>query len=237
MCGCALSFRLSSSTVEHYPDGPFPILTSPASQLWIDLEDGPQETTLACINQRFPLATRLELGISMRSLDWLDACLAALPDRGWPTVEAVRLMDGTDRYLPVSVIRHTARLSPGLTDICFENAPLDLDELAAAFEGLAAVAPTLQALDFWVVEDAIEDESRPGSIQLAAEALGHLSGLRRLTVMWDRETGPAGVLAPALRALTSLSSLAVRGVAWREGAQPRQPLDERRGSLRELVLG
>ena len=102
------------------------------------------------IPHRFPLATQIDLDIPDGSLDRLDACLAALPDHSWPMVKAV-CIDGYDRNLPASMVEHTARLFPGLREIRLATLLAPGGELAAALEGLAAVAPTLEVLSFWVM--------------------------------------------------------------------------------------
>ena len=96
-----------------------------------------------------------------------------------------------------ATVAHQARLCPGLRE--FSGRQKDCAALAAALEGLAPAAGTLETL---CLGDRILIE--PAAVPRAAEALRTLSGLRRLEVNWD---GPDAValLARALPALTSLS--------------------------------
>ena len=139
-----------------------------------------------------------------------------------------------------------ARLWPGLREIC-SDAPLNAAELAAALEGLTPVVRTLEALDLRVSKDADkvtdadpdtadEERIKPGAMPRAAAALCNLGGLRRLKIDLSGEPGTVGVLAPALQASTSLSSLELIGGTWHEGARPLKVLDLRPGPLRELTL-
>lgn len=92
------------------------------------------------------------------------------------------------------------------------------DDTAAPFEGLAALAGTLVALDFRcdTFENSICD---PSDTQRVAAALVRLSSLERLTFGWFGQKRVAGdVLAEALPALKQLTSLQISS-----STPPRQP--------------
>ena len=134
---------------------------------------------MARIKQRFKFATTVELESDERaSFERLDARLAALPDRRWPAVEVV-----SHRYteVPAPTILHLVRLCPQLRDVSFQV--LNGEELAAALEGLAPAAGTLQALRLSLkVAEGIE----PGAALRVGTALVRLSGLRQLSITEDR---------------------------------------------------
>ena len=167
-------------------------------------------------------------------------------DRSWPVLETIVFVPlSLHQRLPPFAFMHMARLCPRLREVSTE-VPLAAAELAAALEGLAPAARTLEALEFSVgdytddppdtdADTADEEERELGAAPGAAEALGHLSGLRRLSVGWDRQPGAAALLA-SLSAPTLLSSLKLDIGEWWEGAQPPQAPDLRPGSLRKLAL-
>ena len=169
--------------------------------------------------------------------------MAALPDRSWPSVEAVHLRDRHDIssdyfYPPASTVAHVARLRPRMQELLCDS--LDACELAAALEGLAAVAGTLEVLDldlYPMTDDYTDDAENliNSTMPRAVEALTRLSSLRRLSVYWEHDA--LRLLAPALPALASLTSLVfVGGEQWERAQPQQQQLDLQPGSLRELTL-
>lgn len=141
---------------------------------------------MRCIKDRFPSASIIELDDSGLNSDAVlfagrrfTACLAALPGGCWPAAGLVRF---STRKLPAHAAVHAARLCPRLRSVSFHCSDReDGAALAGAFEGLAAVAGTLQVLEFSVMPDTCGDDGA----RRAVAALTRLSGLRRLCMYWD----------------------------------------------------
>ena len=202
-----------------------------APQLRIDL-GGDLAGPLGCIVYSFPFAAAVEMYGEIcdapPATERLVACLAALPDRSWPTVEAVSRFSWL--YMPAPSVPHWARLCSGLREVsCGAH---NGEELAAALEGLAPVAGTLEALRLSLT---VYKGIKLDTVSHAAEALGRLGRLRQLQVYWGCTPGAGCLLTPALVSLTSLLSLAVRGTTWAGAPLLQLPLlGLRPGSLKKL---
>ena len=208
-------------------------------QVCIELGGDLEGEALACITQRFPFARTIERAGDGASFERLNARLAALPDRSCPAVEVV---SSSIHNVPAGTVVHVARLCPRLREVSCRA--LDSAELAAALEGLAPVAGTLEALELTMQDYAQMSvgifapvQVEPGALLPASEALGRLRSLRRLHIVWEHEPGPACLLAPALPSLSSLSSLEVNGLppGWL-ATRLSPPLGVWPGSLREVTL-
>ena len=179
---------------------------------WIDDLEEVLSSMISSIPERFPAAARIELRCSNGPAERLDACLAALPDQSWPAVEAVRYRTRQ----PAATAAHIARQCPWLDELSCELD--DIKGLAAALEGLAPAADTLEELSL-----SIEKPVEPGAaVPRAAEALRQLGGLQRLVVGKWEGPGAEQLLALALPALASLSSLEVTALEDSADAQPRE---------------
>lgn len=209
---------------------------------------------LSSIAERFPTAAKIEIADPRTRHDltrfWkldsfdeqLAACLAALPNGCWP---AAREFCYSDISLPVPVAIHVARLCPRLRRVSFERGSHNSAALcAAAFEGLAAAAGTLESLDFQSREDppANDGDSScgPTSTQRMAAALARLSSLHHLKFVWDHQEPAsfegAEVLAGAMPSLTALTSLKIEG-PMAEAVRPQlAQLAAWPEALRELTI-
>lgn len=215
------------------------------SQVRITTDGGPTANELSCVTKPFPTASTIELAWAQRaashysqvnrSPEQLFACLEALPDRCWPSVEVICLRSaqadlGELNRLPARAAAHAARLCPRMrTAGCCSG---DGVSLVAGLEGLVVVAATLEELD---VDMSFEPGA--GDAKRAGAALGRLARLRRLSVVWsnfrgsEAEIAAVGLLHTALPSLTALSSLRVMSSNRLE-----RRLDTWPTALRELKL-
>ena len=209
-------------------------------QVCIPLDDG-LDAALGCISERFPTASKVDFTPVLNATDYhtrLAEGLAALPDNGWPAVEVVLIKDFC---IPVPVAMHVVRLCPRLRHMrlrCNDDTDAGVGA-AAVLDDLAAVAGTLEVLEI--------NCPAPGGEAHVGAALARLTGLRRLQIDWDLAWPPdaEGLLAAALPALTSLSSLAVTSLdhEFEEDDSEEEDVDllphpgwQAPGSLRELGL-
>lgn len=157
-----------------------------------------------------------------------------LPDGCWPAAEEFCYTGRIGLLAPAAT--HVLRLCPRLRRIWFECGDASAAAWGApAFEGLAAVAGTLESLEF---ESSMQNASCASSGgQRMAEVLSCLSRLQQLRFGWEHETTPsaaAEVLAQALPSLKALTSLELSGDTA-SMTTPQQLASWPRG-LRELAI-
>lgn len=182
---------------------------------------------LGTIAERFPTVAKTAFGNpgDGRSDEEFTACLAALPDGCWLAVDEVYYSIGR---LPLAAVPHVARLCPRLRRIAAECGRSDSGAaLAAACEGLVAVAGTLHSLQLFI-SMADSDAVR------TAAALTRLSSLQQLKLLSSDPFNAPELLGAALPSLQQLVSLKVR--IFRSTNAPAPQLAAWPVALRELDL-